>query len=84
MLRPTAIKVEPMEDYRLSVVFDNGEEKIFDVNPYIHGEWYGELRDKNYFETVGVDGFTVVWKNGQDVCPDELYYTSVPSEEIER
>ena len=78
MLRPTAVKVKAVSDYRLIVVFDNGEEKIFDVKPYIHGEWYSELKDVNYFKTVDVDGFTVVWKNGQDICPDDLYYSSIP------
>lgn len=27
MLRPTAIKVFPQEDYTLRIIFDNGEEK---------------------------------------------------------
>ncbi len=79
MLRPTAVKVKAVPDYRLIVVFDNGEERIFDVKPYIHGEWYSELKDVNYFKTVDVDGFTVVWKNGQDICPDDLYYSSIPT-----
>mgnify|MGYP000101035451 FL=1 len=43
MLRPTAIKVFPQEDYTLRIIFDNGEEKLFDVKPYIRGNWYGEL-----------------------------------------
>ena len=77
MLRPTAVKVKAVPDYRLLVVFDNGEEKIFDVKPYIRGEWYSELKDVDYFKTVNVDGFTVAWKNGQDICPDDLYYSSV-------
>lgn len=74
MLRPTATKVVPLEDYKLSIEFDNGERKIFDVKPYISGSWYGELIDKVYFKSVDVDGFTVVWPNGQDICPDDLYY----------
>ena len=77
MLRPTATEVKAIEDYKLLLKFDNGEEKIFDVKPYIRGTWYGELNDKNYFQSVSVDGFTVVWPNGQDLCPDELYYASV-------
>lgn len=76
MLRPTAVKVTPEKNYFLNIVFDNGEEKIFDVNPYIQGSWYGELKDINYFNRVGTDGFTVVWPNGQDICPDDLYYFS--------
>ena len=46
MLRPTAIKVFPQEDYTLRIIFDNGEEKLFDVKPYIKGNWYGELKEK--------------------------------------
>ena len=44
-----------------------------DVEPYIKGEWYGQLRAFEYFKRVSTDGFTVVWPNGQDICPDELY-----------
>lgn len=55
------------------VEFDNGEKKIFNVEPYIKGEWYGQLRVLEYFNRVAVDGYTVVWPNGQDICPDELY-----------
>lgn len=80
MLRPTAVSVKAVPDYRLMIVFDNGERKLFDVRPYIQGEWYGELKDADYFKTVNVDGFTVVWKNGQDICPDDLYYLSVPAD----
>ena len=77
MLRPTAVKVFPEKDYKLRVEFDNGETKIFDVKPYIQGEWYGQLADVAYFCGVKTDGFTVVWPNGQDLCPDELYTMSV-------
>ena len=44
MLRPTAISVTPQNDYIIRIKFDNGEEKKFDVKPYIKGEWYGQLR----------------------------------------
>ena len=78
MLRPTAIKVNPLEIYIIQVQFDNGEIKLFDVKPYIKGAWYGELKEKSYFSTVHTDGFTVAWANGQDICPDDLYYLSKP------
>lgn len=77
MLRPTATEVKPLENYKLLIKFDNGEIKIFDVKPYIMGSWYGELGNQNYFKAVSVDGFTIVWPNGQDICPDDLYYSGV-------
>ena len=76
MLRPTAEKVFPEQDYVLRIIFNNGEEKYFDVKPYIKGTWYGMLKDEMYFKRVKTDGFTVVWPEGQDLCPDELYEMS--------
>ena len=78
MLRPTAINVKSIADYKLIIDFDNGDRRIFDVKPYITGNWYGQLSDKTYFNNVFTNGFTVEWKNGQDICPDELYYNSIP------
>jgi hypothetical protein len=77
-MRPKATKVKPTDDYRLVVTFDNGEIKIYDVKPLIKGSWYGELKDKNIFNTVRIAGLSVEWANGQDVCPDDLYYSSIP------
>ena len=78
MLRPTAVSVLALDDARILVEFDTGEKKIMDVKPYIKGEWYGMLADPSYFRTVRTNGYTVEWKDGQDLCPDELYYCSTP------
>ena len=78
MLRPTAISVTVQKDYTLKVIFNNGETKIFDVKPYIKGSWYSRLKDFSYFSLAKADGFTVIWPDGQDICPDELYYNSMP------
>lgn len=78
MLRPKPIKVKPLENYLLLISFNNGENKIFDVKPMILGSWFGELWDKSIFNTVKISGNTVEWVNGQDVCPDDLYYLSIP------
>lgn len=73
MLRPTATHVEVVGAYKVLIEFDNGEKKSFDVEPYIKGEWYGKLRSMEYFKSVTTDGYTIVWPDGQDICPDELY-----------
>ena len=82
MLRPTAVLVTPKENYMLDIVFDNGEKRQFDVKPYIKGSWYGKLRDLSYFKDVKIDGFTVTWADGQDICPDELYYNSQTASDV--
>lgn len=77
MLRPTVVKVEPNENYCLNLEFDNGEKKSFDVKPYIKGSWFGKLYDVSYFYEVKANGFNIEWPDGQDICPDDLYYNSI-------
>ena len=64
-----------MPDYRLLLYFDTGEKKVFDVNPYIKGSWFGQLRDTAYFNTVHIiaHGEGIAWPDGQDIAPHELY-----------
>jgi hypothetical protein len=79
MLQPRLIKIEPGFDYKLKLHYESGEEKLFDVSPYISGDWYGQLKDKAYFKTVHLisHGTGIEWPNGQDIAPHELYELSV-------
>ena len=77
MLRPTVTKVIPRDDYNLVLEFNNGEKKSFDVKPYIKGSWFGMLKDKLYFSRIKTNGFNIEWSDGQDICPDDLYFNSV-------
>ena len=75
MLQPKLSNIEPLKDYKLKLHYENGEIKLFDVSPYISGEWYCQLRDKDYFKTVHIvfGGTGIEWANGQDIAPHELY-----------
>jgi len=79
MLSPRVILVKPLPDYKLYLTFENGEEKIFDVRPYIEGDWYGKLKQPEFFRTVHTDGHGIAWADGQDLAPHELYENSTPS-----
>lgn len=83
MIRPTVISVKTKKNYLLELEFDNHEIKEFDVKPYIKGAWYSQLADYAYFQSVKADGYTIVWENGQDICPDELYKLSKPLKKAE-
>ena len=76
-MTPKAIQVKPLENYHISVLFDSGEEGIFDVRPYISGDWFGELADPDVFRTVHLEGISVAWEGGQDISPDCLYANAV-------
>jgi len=78
MTRPKAIDVEPRPDYCLLVTFSNNEKRLFDVKPYLDFKPFNELRNTTLFNTVKPAALSVEWLHGQDICPDELYYNSVP------
>ena len=78
MIRPCAIEVMPQPDYHLLITFDNNERRIFDVKPYLDFKAFFELRNQTIFNTVKIAGLSVEWLHGQDICPDELYYNSIP------
>lgn len=77
MLRPTAKSVETRDDFVLRLLFDNNEVKDFDVKPYIQGDFFSHLGNPDYFKLVKPNGYNVEWPEGQDLCPDELYFNSV-------
>ena len=78
MLKPRVTAVKPLSDYKLLLDFETGERKIFDVAPYIRGDWFGQLRDADIFRTVHVAGISIEWAGGQDIAPHELYDDSAP------
>jgi len=75
-MNPRVKDVVPNNDYTINIVFDNGEEKVFDVTPYLDQGIFKELRDPNVFQSVKPFMGSVQWKHGQDFCPDTLYLMS--------
>jgi hypothetical protein len=63
------VKVEAMDDYFISVVFDDGISKKIDMKPFINKGISADLNDKNFFARVYLDNGSVTWPNGYDFCP---------------
>lgn len=74
---PRPSQVKPLDNYCLEVVFDNGEIKIYDMSKLLEKPFYSKLKNKNIFDTVKVSDITLEWVTGHDICPDELYNSSV-------
>lgn len=77
MIPPRPKKVEVLEEYKLKVLFENGEEKIYDMKKNLKEKFFKKLVDVNYFKTVKVAGITLEWKDGEDIDPNELYENSI-------
>ncbi len=84
MLQPKILNVTPLEDYNILLEYDTSEIKVFNVKPYINGDWYNELLDINYFNRVKSIGVGIEWENGQDISPHELYENSMPLTEFRK
>ena len=75
-MNPRVKDVKPNEDYTITLIFDNGEIRIFDVKPYMDKGIFRELKDRKIFNSVRPFLGSVQWANGQDFCPDTLYLES--------
>jgi len=73
--------VEPMEDYRLEVCFENGGKKNYDVGALF--EKYEDFRTlfsvTGLFNQVKVDtgGYAVCWNDDLDIGCNELWENGV-------
>ena len=48
-MNPYVKHVRPLDDYRLEVVFENSERRIFDVTPYLHAAYLSVCRTAPLF-----------------------------------
>lgn len=86
------VGVVPNSDFTLTISFDNGEKRLYDMRPLLlPGTVFAPFADIENFKRVYVDAChtiawdidpTVdsekVWSNKVDLCPDSCYIDSVP------
>ena len=63
----------------LYLTFNDGCERIFDCLPLIEKyKLFAPLRDKEVFNRISLDGWTVCWLDGSiDIAPEHLYELGV-------
>lgn len=71
--------VKPLPDYRIHVELEDGRRGIFDLKPYLDVGVFRELRDKHYFDQVGILLGAVTWPNEQDIAPETLLADMTPN-----
>ena len=77
---PQVKSVKPLDGYKLQIKFENGEERIFDVSPYLTIGKFAELRNISLFNSVTVRFDSIEWANHLDIDPEFLYENSVKIE----
>ena len=71
--------VDYQGDYRLALTFSDGVLKVVDLEPYLTGEVFGALHDKEQFIQYALTPVTIEWANGADLAPEYLYEIGTPA-----
>ncbi len=71
------VEVSPVEDYKLALVFENGEHRMFDMSYLMDKKPFCRLKNKTLFNLANIDYGTVVWPGNIDIAPETLYDKSV-------
>lgn len=72
------IDVRARTNYRLHLKFENGEERVFDMAPYMEKKPFIRLKKGPIFIRAKVECGTVVWPGNIDIAPETLYHESKP------
>lgn len=67
------VKVTPLKDFTLKILFDNNEEGIIDMKPYLDLGVFQKIKDYESFQKVSISFDTVEWECGIDLDPEFIY-----------
>jgi hypothetical protein len=71
----------PMGGFKLRLTLSDGSIMERDVAQLLRGPIFERIRnDPAEFGRVRVEGGTIVWPNGADLCPDVLIWDGLPPE----
>lgn len=73
----SVIDVKPLKGYKLLLTFENKEQRVFDVSPYLDVGKFIELKEQSLFNTVKIKFDTIEWNNSLDLDPELLYQKSM-------
>ena len=70
---PSVATVTPQEDFTLEIAFDNGEEGVLDMKPYLDFGVFQKIADYEHFKRVRVAFDTLEWDCDVDLDPEFVY-----------
>ena len=73
--------VQPKQDYSLTLLFEDGSVKVYDMRQWLDSRPYQPLKDLTLFMQARVFGAGVVWNDEIDIAPEELYENGITVQE---
>jgi hypothetical protein len=77
----SVVAVKPIDNYRLILTFEDNEQKVFDMTPYLNKGIFKRLKNKILFRQVKVVYNTIEWPGEIDIDPETLYEDGIPVSE---
>ena len=76
----SVINAEYLEEYKILLHFDNGEQGAVDLKNTIfsdHRKIFKPLQDVEFFQKFELDSWTLIWPNEADFSPEFLYELAI-------
>ena len=68
------IEVEPLDGFTLRLRFNDGSERVIDLEDHLWGPVFEPLKENPaLFREVRIEGPTICWPNEADMDPDFLH-----------
>jgi hypothetical protein len=73
------LAAKPLDNHRAQLTLTDGRVVERDLAPMLVGPVFAEIRDDEArFREMRVEGGTLVWPTGADLCPDVLIWGGLP------
>ncbi|SMM98619.1 hypothetical protein SPONN_1473 [uncultured Candidatus Thioglobus sp.] len=73
--------VQALDDYQLNIVFNNNEQGVLDMKPYLNFGVFKRIKDVKVFNSVSVAFDTVEWDKEIDLDPEFVYQKTYKTQE---
>lgn len=77
MIPPRIQEVRALDDYKLEILYVNGQKRLYDMKKNLKYKFYQKLNNIEYFKLVKNAQTTVEWRDGEDIDPNDLYENSI-------
>ena len=72
-------EAKPLDNFRVLLTLTDGRLVERDLEPMLVGPVFAEIRNDGLrFREMRVEGGTLVWPGGADLCPDVLIWGGLP------
>lgn len=82
---PKIVKVSPLANKKLNVLFDNGKTKTYDCKYLLQKPEFALLNEERFFKSVNVDagGYGISWNDNIDISEYELWTNGIEINSME-